>query len=173
MTGRITVVQGDITRQEVDAIVNAANERLRGGGGVDGAIHRAAGPELLEECIRIGRCPTGEVRITKGYRLPARFVIHAVGPVWQGGGRGEPDKLAACYRNALKLAVENGAATIAFPGISTGVYGYPLEAATRVAIGTVRECLGAMPAIAEVRLVTFGEAATKTAERVLAELERA
>jgi O-acetyl-ADP-ribose deacetylase len=173
MAGRITVVQGDITRQEVDAIVNAANERLRGGGGVDGAIHRAAGPELQKECAKIGGCPTGEARITKGYRLPARFVIHTVGPVWQGGGRGEPEKLAACYRNALKLAVGNGAATIAFPGISTGVYGYPLEDATRVAIGTVRECLAAMPSIAEVRFVTFGEEATKTAERVLAELERA
>ena len=173
MAGRITVVQGDITRQEVDAIVNAANEHLRRGGGVDGAIHRAAGPELQRECAKIGGCPTGEARITKGYRLPARFVIHTVGPVWQGGGRGEPDKLAACYRNALQLAVENGAATIAFPGISTGVYGYPLEDANRVAIGTVRECLAAMPAIAEVRFVTFGEEATKTAERVLAELERA
>jgi O-acetyl-ADP-ribose deacetylase (regulator of RNase III) len=173
MARRITVVQGDITKQEVDAIVNAANERLRRGGGVDGAIHRAAGPELQEECAKIGGCPTGEARITKGYRLPARFVIHAVGPVWRGGDRGEPDKLAACYRNALKLAVENGAATIAFPGISTGVYGYPLEDATRIAIGTVRECLAAMPAIAEVRFVTFGEEATKTAERVLAELERA
>jgi O-acetyl-ADP-ribose deacetylase (regulator of RNase III) len=173
MAGRIKVVQGDITKQEVDAIVNAANEALRGGGGVDGAIHRAAGPELLEECKKIGGCPTGEARITKGYRLPARYVIHTVGPVWHGGHRGEPEKLAACYRNALRLAVENGARTVAFPGISTGVYGYPLEDATRVAITTVRACLEEMPAIEEVRFVTFGDDATRTAERVLADLARA
>jgi O-acetyl-ADP-ribose deacetylase (regulator of RNase III) len=171
MAGRMTVVQGDITKQKVDAIVNAANEALRGGGGVDGAIHRAAGPELLEACIRIGGCPTGEARITKGYKLPARYVIHTVGPVWHGGDRGEPEKLAACYRNALRLATEKGAKTVAFPGISTGVYGYPLEDATRVAMTTARACLEDMPAIEEVRFVTFGEGATTTAERVLAELE--
>jgi O-acetyl-ADP-ribose deacetylase len=171
MAGRITVVPGDITRQKVDAIVNAANERLRGGGGVDGAIHRAAGPQLLEECIRIGGCPTGEARITKGYRLPARYVIHTVGPVWHGGDRGEPEKLAACYRNSLKLAAENGVRTIAFPGISTGVYGYPLEDATRLALGTVRDCLAELPAIEEVRFVTFGERATEVAQRALAELK--
>jgi O-acetyl-ADP-ribose deacetylase (regulator of RNase III) len=171
MGERMIVVQGDITRQEVDAIVNAANERLRGGGGVDGAIHRAAGPDLLEECIQIGGCPTGEARITKGYRLPARFVIHTVGPVWQGGDRGEAEKLAACYRNALRLALENGAKTVAFPGISTGVYGYPLEDATRIAMTTVRDCLAEMPAIEEVRFVTFGDQATKTAERLLAAIE--
>jgi O-acetyl-ADP-ribose deacetylase len=172
MLHRIVVVQGDITKQEVDAIVNAANEGLRGGGGVDGAIHRAAGPELKKECEKIGGCPTGEARITKGYRLPARHVIHTVGPVWHGGDRGEPEKLAACYRNALRLATENGAKTVAFPGISTGVYGYPLEDATRVAMTTVRACLEDMPAIKEVRFVTFGDQATKTAERVLAELGR-
>jgi O-acetyl-ADP-ribose deacetylase (regulator of RNase III) len=172
MAGRMTVVQGDITRQEVDAIVNAANEALRGGGGVDGAIHRVAGPELLEECIRIGGCPTGEARITKGYRLPARHVVHTVGPVWHGGDRGEPEKLASCYRNALRLAVENGARTVAFPGISTGVYGYPLEDATRLAMTTVRACLADMPSIEEVRFVTFGDEATRAAERVLAELRR-
>jgi O-acetyl-ADP-ribose deacetylase (regulator of RNase III) len=149
--------------------VNAANEALRGGGGVDGAIHRAAGPELLEECIRIGGCPTGEARITKGYRLPAKYVIHTVGPVWHGGDRGEPEKLAACYRNALRLAAENGARTVAFPGISTGVYGYPLEAATRLAMATVRDCLAELPEIEEVRFVTFGERATEVAERALAE----
>jgi O-acetyl-ADP-ribose deacetylase (regulator of RNase III) len=169
MAGRITVVQGDITRQDVDAIVNAANESLRGGGGVDGAIHRAAGPELLEECIQIGGCPTGEARITRGYRLPARHVIHTVGPVWHGGGQGEAEKLASCYQNALRLAVENGARTVAFPGISTGVYGYPLEDATRIAVTTVRNCLAEMPGIAEVRFVTFGDRATEVAERVLAE----
>jgi O-acetyl-ADP-ribose deacetylase (regulator of RNase III) len=170
MAGRITVVPGDITRQKVDAIVNAANERLRGGGGVDGAIHRAAGAQLLEECIQIGGCPTGEARITKGYKLPARYVIHTVGPVWQGGDRGEPGKLAACYRNSLRLAAENGARTIAFPGISTGVYGYPLEEATRLAISTVQDCLAELPGIEEVRFVTFGERATEVAERALAGL---
>jgi len=164
------VMQGDITTQAVDAIVNAANERLRGGGGVDGAIHRAAGPQLLEECIQIGGCPTGEARITKGYELPARYVIHTVGPVWQGGEQGEPALLGACYRNALELAVANGVKTIAFPGISTGVYGYPLEAATRTALATVRDCLEGMPTIEQVRFVTFGDVATATAERLLAEI---
>ena len=173
MAGRITVVQGDITKQQIDAIVNAANEALRGGGGVDGAIHRAAGPELLEECIQVGGCPTGEARITKGYRLPARYVIHTVGPVWQGGDQGEPEKLAACYRNALKLAAENGVRTIAFPGISTGVYGYPLDDATRLAMTTVRDCLAELPAIEEARFVTFGDRATEVAERTLAELQGA
>ena len=173
MAGRMTVVRGDITKQEVDAIVNAANEALRGGGGVDGAIHRAAGPGLLEECKEIGGCPTGEARITKGYRLPARHVIHTVGPVWHGGARGEPEKLAACYRNSLRLAAEHGIRTIAFPGISTGVYGYPLEDATRLALTTVKDCLAELPAIEEVRFVTFGERATEVAVRVLAELEGA
>jgi O-acetyl-ADP-ribose deacetylase (regulator of RNase III) len=173
MTGRMTVVQGDITRQAVDAIVNAANERLLGGGGVDGAIHRAAGPELLAECRRIGGCPTGEARITKGYRLPARQVIHTVGPVWHGGSKGEPERLAACYRNSLELAVEIGIKTVAFPGISTGVYGYPLEAATRLAMTTVRDCLARMRSIEEVRFVTFGAEATEVAERVLKEIESA
>jgi O-acetyl-ADP-ribose deacetylase (regulator of RNase III) len=173
MAGRMTVVQGDITTQEVDAIVNAANEALRGGGGVDGAIHRAAGRELKAECKKIGGCPTGEARITKGYRLPASYVIHTVGPVWRGGNRGEPEKLAACYRNSLKLAAENGVRTIAFPGISTGVYGYPLEEATRLAMRTVKDCLAALPGIEEVRFVTFGERATEVALRALAELEGA
>jgi O-acetyl-ADP-ribose deacetylase (regulator of RNase III) len=168
MTERMTVVQGDITKQEVDAIVNAANERLRGGGGVDGAIHRAAGPELLEECIQVGGCPTGEARITKAYALPARYVIHTVGPVWHGGGKGEPELLAACYRRSLELAVANGCRTVAFPGISTGVYGYPLEDATRIAMTTVAESLEAMPSIEEVRFVTFGEQATKVAQETLA-----
>jgi O-acetyl-ADP-ribose deacetylase (regulator of RNase III) len=172
MAGRMTVVQGDITRQEVDAIVNAANEALRRGGGVDGAIHRAAGPQLLEECIQIGGCPIGEARITKGYKLPARYVIHTVGTVWHGGDRGEPEKLAACYRNSLRLAAQNGATTVAFPGISTGVYGYPLEDATRLAMTTVKDCLAEMPEIEEVVFVTFGDEATATAHRVLAELSR-
>jgi len=171
MAGRMIVLQGDITTQAVDAIVNAANERLQRGGGVDGAIHRAAGPELQEACNRIGGCPTGEARITPGFRLPAKHVIHAVGPRWYGGKKGEAEKLASCYRRSLEVALENGAATIAFPGISTGVYGYPLEDATRTAITTVAACLAGMPQIDEVRFVTFGDQATKIAEKVLAEVE--
>jgi O-acetyl-ADP-ribose deacetylase (regulator of RNase III) len=171
MAERMVVVQGDITEQAVDAIVNAANERLLRGGGVDGAIHRAAGPELQEECRRIGGCPTGEARITRGYRLPARHVIHAVGPVWHGGGRGEADKLASCYRRALEVAVAHGVSTIAFPGISTGIYGYPLEDATRIAMTTVSACLTEMPSVEQVRFVTFGDQAAAVARAILAELE--
>jgi O-acetyl-ADP-ribose deacetylase (regulator of RNase III) len=170
MSERMVVVQGDITEQAVDAIVNAANERLLRGGGVDGAIHRAAGPELQEECRRIGGCPTGEARITGGYRLPARHVIHAVGPVWHGGGRGEAELLASCYRRSLEVAVEHGVRTIAFPGISTGIYGYPLEDATRIAMTTVNACLTGMPSVEQVRFVTFGDQAAAVARAILAEL---
>lgn len=138
---RMEVLVGDITRRKVDAIVNAANTSLLGGGGVDGAIHRAAGPDLLAECRTLGGCPTGQARITRGYRLPARHVIHTVGPVWRGGGAGEADLLASCYRESLKLAGANGVRTLAFPAISCGVYGYPWEEAARIATHTVAEWL--------------------------------
>lgn len=155
MTAHLEVVEGDITKLEVDAIVNAANESLLGGGGVDGAIHRAAGPELLAECRTLGGCPTGEARITQGYKLPARFVIHTVGPVWHGGGRGEDEKLAGCYRESLRLAAENDLASVAFPAISTGVYRFPPDRAAGIAIKTVREVLAAPGPVGRVVFCCF------------------
>ncbi len=151
----IEAVQGDITEQAVDAIVNAANTTLLGGGGVDGAIHRAAGPELLAECRTLAGCPTGEARITKGYRLAAKYVIHTVGPVWSGGKRREPELLRSCYVESLRLAVEHGVTSIAFPSISTGAYRYPIEQAARIAVATVRAELQRPMSIELVRFVCF------------------
>lgn len=155
--GRIQIVQGDITKLDVDAIVNAANATLLGGGGVDGAIHRVAGPELLAECRTLGGCEPGHAKITRGYRLPARFVIHTVGPVWRGGKHDEARTLANCYRNSLKLAVENKIRTIAFPAISCGAYGYPIQGAVDIASKATRDFLATNDEIQRVIFVVWGE----------------
>lgn len=167
--GRIEIVTADITTLDVDVIVNAANSSLLGGGGVDGAIHRAAGPELLEECRTLGGARTGEVKLTRGYRLPARYVAHAVGPVWHGGNRGELDLLASCYAGALELAREVDAASIAFPAISTGVYRFPIEVATRVAMAAVVNHLEVSSRPALVRFCCFSLEDATVYERVAAE----
>jgi O-acetyl-ADP-ribose deacetylase (regulator of RNase III) len=173
MGGKIEIIQGDITDQAVDAIVNAANESLLGGGGVDGAIHRAAGPELLAACRVLAGCPVGEAKITKGFRLPARYVIHAVGPVWHGGQFGEDSLLAACHRRALDLAEAYQLGTVAFPAISTGAYRFPIERAARIAIGAVAEELDRRGGFEVVRFVCFGPEATDVFRRAQQAIPRA
>jgi O-acetyl-ADP-ribose deacetylase (regulator of RNase III) len=169
--GRISVVQGDITKLAVDAIVNAANTSLLGGGGVDGAIHRAAGPALLDECRTLGGARTGEAKITGGHRLPARHVIHAVGPVWRGGGAGEDEALASCYRSAMRLAAERGLRSIAFPAISTGAYGFPLERATRVAVVEVARALEGGTTLEKAIFCCFSAKDRAVYEKILDERE--
>ena len=163
----IEVIEGDITQLDVDAIVNAANTTLLGGGGVDGAIHRAAGPKLLEECRTLGSCPTGEARITKGYNLKARHIIHTVGPVWHGGDRGEDDLLVDCYRNSLLLADENGIASMAFPSISTGAYRFPMGRAAGIAVHEIREFMVNAQTVKRVVLCCFGEKSLRIHEAMV------
>ena len=170
MTDRLIAIRGDITGLAVDAVVNAANSTLLGGGGVDGAIHRAAGPQLLVECRTLGGCATGEAKITKGYRLPAKHIIHTVGPVWRGGGSGEAVLLASCYRNSLKLALDNDLRTLAFPAISCGAYGYPLRSAARIA---VRECSAFTARHSEIERITFALVDAEALRIYQAELELA
>jgi O-acetyl-ADP-ribose deacetylase (regulator of RNase III) len=166
---QLLAVRGDITQETTDAIVNAANSSLAPGGGVCGAIHRAAGPELARACGQLGDCPTGDARITPGFGLKASHVIHAVGPVWHGGDKGEPEELASCYRRSLELADEYGLRSIAFPAISTGIYGYPLDQATEIAVRTVRESLPSHPNVELVRFVCFSEADLREYQKVLTE----
>lgn len=171
MNNRIQTILGDITKQEVDAIVNAANCSLLGGGGVDGAIHRAAGPELLKECRTLNGCETGKAKMTGGYRLPAKYVIHTPGPVWHGGKRNEPELLASCYRSCLELALEKGCKTVDFPSISTGVYHFPLDKASTIAINTIAAFLREHAEIERVRMVCFDEGTKLHYDRAIAALE--
>ena len=173
MSGTMKVVVADITTLGVEAIVNAANTSLLGGGGVDGAIHRVAGPELLAECRTLGGCATGEAKITKGYRLPATWVIHTPGPVWRGGEHGEAERLASCYRRSLELAAEKGAKSLAFPAISTGVYGFPAEKAAKIAVQTVREALKGLAGPMEVVFCCFSQKSADFHEKCLAEGDQA
>ena len=168
MVDGIALAQGDITRLDVDAVVNAANSSLLGGGGVDGAIHRAAGPELLAECRTLGGCSTGDAKVTAGYRLPARWVIHTVGPVWRGGEHGEPALLASCYRRSLEEAERVGANSIAFPGISTGIYGFPIEPAAEIAVAEVRAWLDGHDRPSSVTLCAFNDTSRAAIEQALA-----
>jgi O-acetyl-ADP-ribose deacetylase (regulator of RNase III) len=172
MQQRLEIVEGDITTLAVDAIVNAANESLLGGGGVDGAIHRAAGPQLLEECRLLGGCPTGRAKVTEGYRLPAKRVIHTVGPVWRGGQSGEDDLLASCYRASLDLARRHGCRSIAFPAVSTGIYGFPADRAARIAVATVRTFLAEYGVPERVIFCCFGRASVEAHRAALGEAGR-
>ena len=168
---RFAIIQGDITRQSVDAIVNAANCSLLGGGGVDGAIHRAAGPELLAECRTLNGCETGQAKLTRGYRLPAKYVIHTPGPRWRGGDHNEPELLRSCYRSCLRIAAEQGCETVDFPSISTGIYAFPLEQAARIAVSEIAACLRDYPVLQRVRMVCFDLRTMRAYEDALRSLE--